>query len=84
MHKARSLESSVGLASAQDFDNLWEERGPENNGQRHVALIWGMWNIDYYKGFELLEGAGGERLVDRADRGAAKRRDPQHVERQKQ
>jgi hypothetical protein len=43
-------ESAIGQASAQDFDNLWEERGPTDNDRRHVASISGMWNIDYYKG----------------------------------
>lgn len=42
--------SAVGQASAQDFDNLWEERGPTDNDRRHVASISGMWNIDYYHG----------------------------------
>ena len=43
-------ESAIGQATAQDFDNLWEERGPTDNDRRHVASISGMWNIDYYKG----------------------------------
>jgi len=42
--------SAVGQASAQDFDNLWEERGPTDNDRRHVASISGIWNVDYYKG----------------------------------
>ncbi|HEY9126085.1 MAG TPA: TonB-dependent receptor, partial [Acidobacteriaceae bacterium] len=42
--------SAVGQAGAQDFDNLWEERGPTDNDRRHVASISGMWNIDYYHG----------------------------------
>jgi hypothetical protein len=41
-------ESAVGQATAQDFDNLWEERGPEGNDQRHVAVVSGMWNLNYY------------------------------------
>jgi hypothetical protein len=50
-HSFQSVnESAVGQASAQDFDNLWEERGPTDNDRRHVASISGMWNIDYYKG----------------------------------
>jgi hypothetical protein len=47
-------ESAVGQASAQDFANLWEERGPTDNDRRHVASISGMWNIDYYRGSSLL------------------------------
>jgi len=43
-------ESAIGQATAQDFDNLWEERGPTDNDRRHVANISGMWNLDYYKG----------------------------------
>ena len=43
-------ESAVGQATAQDFDNLWEERGPTDNDRRHVASISGIWNIDYFKG----------------------------------
>ena len=50
-HSFQSVnESAVGQASAQDFDNLWEERGPTDNDRRHVASISGIWNIDYYKG----------------------------------
>jgi hypothetical protein len=45
-----SNESAVGLATAQDFANLWEERGPTDNDRRHMATISGIWNIDYYKG----------------------------------
>ncbi len=47
-------ESAVGQASAQDFANLWEERGPTDNDRRHVASISGMWNIDYYTGSNFL------------------------------
>jgi hypothetical protein len=50
-HSFQSVnESAIGQATAQDFDNLWEERGPTDNDRRHVASISGMWNIDYYKG----------------------------------
>ena len=50
-HSFQSVnESAVGQASAQDFDNLWEERGPMDADRRHVASISGTWNIDYYKG----------------------------------
>ena len=50
-HSFQSVnESAVGQATAQDFDNLWEERGPTDNDRRHVASISGMWNIDYFKG----------------------------------
>ena len=43
-------ESAIGQASAQDFDNLWEERGPMDIDRRHVASISGIWHVDYYKG----------------------------------
>jgi hypothetical protein len=50
-HSFQSVnESAIGQAVAQDFDNLWEERGPTDNDRRHVASISGMWNINYYSG----------------------------------
>ena len=45
-----SNESAVGLAYAQDFANLWEERGPTDNDRRNMASISGIWNVDYYRG----------------------------------
>ncbi|QNI34317.1 carboxypeptidase regulatory-like domain-containing protein [Alloacidobacterium dinghuense] len=45
-----SNESAVGIAYAQDFANLWEERGPTDNDRRSMASISGIWNIDYYRG----------------------------------
>ena len=45
-----SNESAVGLATAQDFAHLEEERGPTDNDRRHTASISGIWNIDYYQG----------------------------------
>ena len=45
-----SNESAIGQAIAQDFANLWEERGPTDNDRRHTASISGIWNIDYYNG----------------------------------
>lgn len=45
-----SNESADGLATAQDFANLWEERGPTDNDRRSMASISGIWNLDYYKG----------------------------------
>jgi len=39
-----------GQGTAQDFLNLWEEKGPADADRRHVASISGMWNIDYYTG----------------------------------
>lgn len=39
-----------GQGSAQDFDNLWEEKGPSDNDRRTVASISGMWNINYFRG----------------------------------
>jgi hypothetical protein len=43
-------ESADGLATAQDWDNLWEERGPMDDDQRHVVSMSGLWNIDYFHG----------------------------------
>jgi hypothetical protein len=45
-----SNESAVGLATAQDFAHLEEERGPTDNDRRHTASVSGIWNLDYYKG----------------------------------
>jgi hypothetical protein len=54
-HSFQSVnESAIGQASAQDFDNLWEERGPTDNDRRHVASISGIWNVDYYRGSSLV------------------------------
>jgi hypothetical protein len=54
-HSFQSVnESAIGQATAQDFDNLWEERGPTDNDRRHVASISGMWNINYYSGTNFL------------------------------
>jgi hypothetical protein len=39
-----------GQGTAQDFDNLWEERGRTDNDRRHVASMSGTWTLDYYKG----------------------------------
>ncbi|HLJ79753.1 MAG TPA: carboxypeptidase regulatory-like domain-containing protein [Acidobacteriaceae bacterium] len=43
-------ESAIGLATAQDWDNLREERGPMDVDQRHVVSISGIWNIRYMNG----------------------------------
>jgi hypothetical protein len=54
-HSFQSVnESAIGQATAQDFANLWEERGPTDNDRRHVASISGLWNIDYYTGSNFL------------------------------
>ncbi len=50
-HNIESVNPDAdGQGTAQDFDNLWEEKGPADNDRRHVASISGTWNIDYYKG----------------------------------
>ena len=51
-----SNESADGLATAQDFADLEEERGPTDNDRRHMAGISGIWNIDYYKGSNRVMG----------------------------
>jgi hypothetical protein len=45
-----SNESAIGQMTAQDFDNLWEEKGPMDADRRNVATISGSWDIDYYHG----------------------------------
>jgi hypothetical protein len=42
--------SGIGASTAQDFNAMWEERGPSDNDRRHVATISGIWHIDYLKG----------------------------------
>jgi hypothetical protein len=42
--------SAIGLATAQDFSQLQEERGPSDNDRRNVASLSGVWNLDYYEG----------------------------------
>jgi hypothetical protein len=49
-----SNESAIGQMTAQDFANLWEERGPMDVDRRNVANISAIWNIDYYRGSNLL------------------------------
>jgi hypothetical protein len=46
--------SGTGLSAAQDYDALWEERGPSDLDGRHVASISGIWNLDYYQGSSFL------------------------------
>jgi hypothetical protein len=45
-----SNESAIGQMTAQDFANLWEEKGPMDADRRNVASISGIWHIDYYHG----------------------------------
>ena len=52
---SKSLESADGTATGiggetQDYDNLWEERGPTDFDRRHMAVISGIWNVDYFHG----------------------------------
>ena len=49
-----SNESAIGQMTAQDFNNLWEEKGPMDADRRGVATISGMWKIDYYHGDNFL------------------------------
>ena len=49
-----SNESAIGQMTAQDFDNLWEEKGPMDADRRNEAVLSGMWNIDYYHGSNFL------------------------------
>jgi hypothetical protein len=50
-HNIDSVEpDGIGQGTAQDFDNLWEEKGPAAVDRRNVASISGIWDIDYYQG----------------------------------
>ena len=50
-HAFQSVNNAaVGLGSAQDFANLWEERSPMSSDIRHNAVIRGNWRTDYYDG----------------------------------
>jgi hypothetical protein len=49
-----SNESAIGQMTAQDFANLWEEKGPFDADRRNAATISGIWNIDYYHGSSFL------------------------------
>jgi len=58
---SHNLESvnpdGVGLGTAQDFDNLKEERGPADTDRRNVASLSAIWNLDYYKGSSFFQRA---------------------------
>ena len=45
-----SNESAIGQMTAQDFANLWEEKGPMDADRRIIANISGTWKIDYFHG----------------------------------
>jgi hypothetical protein len=45
-----SDESAIGQMTAQDFNNLWEEKGPMNADRRHISNISAVWKLDYYTG----------------------------------
>lgn len=49
-----SNESADGQMTAQDFANLWEEKGAMSVDRRNVATLSGMWKIDYYHGSNFL------------------------------
>jgi hypothetical protein len=49
-----SNESAIGQMTAQDFNNLWEEKGPMDADRRSIATISGLWNINYYHGQNFL------------------------------
>jgi len=49
-----SNESAIGQMTAQDFANLWEERGPMDADRRIVSTISGTWKLDYLRGSNLL------------------------------
>lgn len=45
-----SNESAIGQMTAQDFANLWEEKGPMDADRRSIATISGTWKVDYFHG----------------------------------
>lgn len=52
---SKSFESADGTATGiggetQDYDTLWEERGSTDFDRRHMAVISGIWSIDYFHG----------------------------------
>jgi hypothetical protein len=50
-HSVWSANSSaIGLATAQNFSALKEERGPSDQDRRNMVAISGIWKIDYYRG----------------------------------
>jgi hypothetical protein len=49
-----SNESAIGQMTAQDFANLWEEKGPMDADRRILSTISGTWKIDYYHGSNFL------------------------------
>jgi Carboxypeptidase regulatory-like domain len=46
--------SGTGLSNAQDYDALYEERGPSDLDARNSASISGIWNLNYYRGSSFL------------------------------
>ena len=79
-----SNESAIGQMTAQDFANLWEEKGPMDADRRNVATISGHVEHRLLSRPELLHEGSGERLDDLADLGDAERAADQHHHRFKQ
>ena len=49
-HSLQSADESLGSPSqAQDFNNLWEERGPTDYDRRQMVAASAIWNINYYQ-----------------------------------
>ncbi len=46
--------SAIGIATAQNFSALNEERGPSDNDKRNASSISAVYKIDYYRGDSLL------------------------------
>jgi Carboxypeptidase regulatory-like domain len=42
--------SAIGLATAQNFSALNEERGPSDQDRRNMVSISGIWKLEYYTG----------------------------------
>jgi hypothetical protein len=49
-----SNSQAAGIAAAQNYAALSEDRGPSDYDRRNVANISGIWNLDYYHGNSVL------------------------------
>lgn len=51
-HALQSVDTTCYANSyAQDYDNLWEEKGPMDVDRLNMASVSGIWNLNYYKGY---------------------------------
>jgi hypothetical protein len=50
---ASLADTGIG-GNTQDYDAQWEERGPSDFDQRHMAVMSGIWDLNYYSGKSVL------------------------------